>query len=76
MHCKNINQFCLHLAEYYTYICQDIIGKQTTKTLVKFATSKTLLKKADKDSKIKENSSKEIVDKYMQFLSNATLLYR
>ena len=71
MHCKNINQFCLHLAEYYTYICQDIIGKQTTKTLVKFATSKTLLKKADKDSKIKENSSKEIVDKYMQFLSNA-----
>ena len=81
-HCKNINQFCLHLADYYSIICEDIIGKPKTnteetplsrKTMVKSQTSKNLLKKrTSKDifSEIRESSSKEIVEKYMQYLSN------
>ena len=78
MHCKNINQFCLHLAEYYTYIYQDIIGlskkKIEDKHLGRYPTSKIFQKR--KTTKvifdiIKESSSKEIVDKYMNYLTNA-----
>ena len=82
LHCKNINQFCLHLAEYYTYICQDIIGipKKNSedilknKTLLKNQTAKILKKRAtvkDIFNIIRECSAKEIIDKYMKFLTSA-----
>ena len=80
MHCKNINQFCLHLAEYYKYICDDIIGsskknseENSNKTLIKYQTSKALRKRQtarDIFNIIRECSSKELVEKYMKYLSN------
>ena len=79
VHCKSINQFCLHLAGYYKYICQDIIGIQKedierNKDMMKCLTTKVLRKRGTTReiySFIKECSSKEIVDKYMNYLSNA-----
>ena len=80
MHCKNINQFCLHLAEYYKYICDDIIGsskknseENSNKTLIKYPTTKALRKRQtarDIFNIIRECSSKELVEKYMKYLSN------
>ena len=80
-HCKNINQFCLHLAEYYEYICQDIIGKPKKdteetanhKSLVKYPTSRILKKRITVQNIfniIRECSSKELVEKYMKYLSS------
>ena len=80
-HCKNINQFCLHLAEYYNYICEDIIGKQRKnlegspkihRSIIKFP-NKGLKKRTTVQNIfniIRECSSKELVEKYMKFLSN------
>ena len=83
MHCKNINQFCLHLAEYYKYICDDIIGSSkkpneensnSNKNMIRYQTAKTLRKRQtarDIFNIIRECSSKELVEKYMKYLANA-----
>ena len=77
-HCKNLNQFCLQLADYYNYICQDIIGipkeageKYVSKSPKKAKIAKRRQTTRDAFSLIKESSSKEIVERYMKFLSNA-----
>ena len=58
MHCKNINQFCHHFAEYYKHIFQDIIcgrkqdNDNNTNTKMKY----------------KQSSAKEVVEIYMNHL--------
>ena len=57
MHCKNINQFCLHFAEYYKNIFKDIINKKNqnfTNTNIKM--------------KYKQSSAKEVLEIYMNHL--------
>ena len=61
MHCKNINQFCFHFAEYYQIICQDIIKGQTQTPTQSSINIK---------SKYKQSCSKEVVEMYMNNLTN------
>ena len=80
-HCKNINQFCLHFADYFSEIFQDIldISKQNgdenkNSNSFKEQIPRTLKKKqTNREAFItfKESSPKEIVEKYMKYLNNA-----
>ena len=80
MHCRNINEFCLKLAEHYKYICDDIIGitKNNEESLIQNKTIKSPHKNMRKRQTCKENinvirecSSKELIDKYMKYLTHA-----
>ena len=62
-HCKNINQFCFHLAEYYKYIVNDIIKEEGQST-------PTPQKNDNHKMKYKQYSSKEVVETYMSYLTN------
>ena len=65
MHCKNINQFCLHFAEYYKNICQDIINTQKHTDTENSSNNLAFVPKM----KYRQNSSKEVVELYMKNLS-------
>jgi hypothetical protein len=65
MHCKNINQFCLHFAEYYINICQDIINTQKHTDTESSSNNLAFVPKM----KYRQNSSKEVVELYMKNLS-------
>ena len=64
MHCKNINQFCLHFADYYSNICQDIINSQN-QTETPYSNSNT---PNTQKMKYRQSSSKEVVEIYMNNL--------
>jgi hypothetical protein len=65
MHCKNINQFCLHFAEYYINICKDIINNQNQTETPYSNNINTITQKM----KYRQNSSKEVVELYMNNLT-------
>ena len=73
IHCNNINQFCLHLADYYKYIYEDISGisSENHKSLLKNQTTKVLKKRQTVVYNIIRGiSSKEIIENYLKYLSN------
>ena len=73
IHCNNINQFCLHLADYYKYIYEDISGISTEnhKKLSKNQTTKDLKKRQSVVYNIIRGiSSKEIIENYLKYLSD------
>ena len=65
MHCKNINQFCLHFAEYYINIFKDIINNQNQTETPYSNNINTITQKM----KYRQNSSKEVVELYMNNLT-------
>ena len=62
MHCKNINQFCLHFAEYYKHIFQDIIRAKNQENTSSIPSS------SNTKIKYRQSSAKEVVEIYMNHL--------
>ena len=64
-HCKTINQFCIRLAEYHQYICNDIIAGIGQSTPIPQSQ-----KNESHKIKYKQSSSKDVVDIYMSYVEN------
>ena len=60
MHCKNINEFCTHLAEYYKIISHDILN----------GINQTPNESNTHKMKYIQRSAKDVVETYMKNLTS------